>query len=53
MQGQVNSAMESAKEAAASVSERVTDFFQGNPFATPVGHKIGATVVPVQLHLTS
>ncbi|CAG9541116.1 unnamed protein product [Cercopithifilaria johnstoni] len=32
--------MESAKEAAASVTERVSDFFQGNPFATPVGRKI-------------
>uniref|UniRef100_A0A915Q538 VHS domain-containing protein n=1 Tax=Setaria digitata TaxID=48799 RepID=A0A915Q538_9BILA len=40
MQEQVNNAVESAKEAAASVTERVSDFFQGNPFATPVGHKI-------------
>nr|CDQ00937.1 Bm2039, isoform b [Brugia malayi] len=40
MQEQVNNAMESAKEAAASVTERVSDFFQGNPFATPVGRKI-------------
>ncbi|KHN70884.1 Target of Myb protein 1 [Toxocara canis] len=40
MQEQVNSAMESAREAAASVGERVTDFFQGNPFTTPCGRKI-------------
>ncbi|KAM3726311.1 Negative elongation factor [Dirofilaria immitis] len=40
MQEQVTSAMESAKEAAASVTERVSDFFQGSPFATPIGRKI-------------
>uniref|UniRef100_A0A915C8Q3 Target of Myb protein 1 n=1 Tax=Parascaris univalens TaxID=6257 RepID=A0A915C8Q3_PARUN len=40
MQEQVSSAMESAREAAASVGERVTDFFQGNPFTTPCGRKI-------------
>ncbi|VDP11928.1 unnamed protein product [Onchocerca flexuosa] len=45
MQEQVNNAMESAKEAAASVTERVSDFFQGNPFATPVGRKIGVFIV--------
>lgn len=32
--------MESAKEAAVKVGEQVSDFFQGNPFATPVGRKI-------------
>ncbi|VDK87863.1 unnamed protein product [Litomosoides sigmodontis] len=36
----VTNAMESAKEAAASVTERVGDFFHGSPFATPVGRKI-------------
>ncbi|CAJ0564749.1 unnamed protein product, partial [Mesorhabditis spiculigera] len=30
----------SAKEAAHNVGEQVSDFFQGNPFATPVGKKI-------------
>ncbi|KAL3982138.1 VHS domain family protein [Acanthocheilonema viteae] len=40
MQEQVNNAVESAKEAAASVTGRVSDFFQGSPFATPVGRKI-------------
>ncbi|MFH4978101.1 hypothetical protein AB6A40_004810 [Gnathostoma spinigerum] len=40
MQEQVSSAVETAKEAAAQVGERVSDFFQGNPFATPVGRKI-------------
>lgn len=45
MQEQVNNAMESAKEAAASVTERVSDFFQGSPFATPVGRKIGDVIV--------
>uniref|UniRef100_A0A0N5AD66 VHS domain-containing protein n=1 Tax=Syphacia muris TaxID=451379 RepID=A0A0N5AD66_9BILA len=40
VQEQMISAMDSAKEAAASVGERVSDFFQGNPFSTPVGHKI-------------
>lgn len=46
MQEQVNQAVESAKEAAASVTERVSDFFQGNPFATPVGHKIEMATDP-------
>lgn len=32
--------MDSAKEAAVSVGEKVSDFFQGNPFGTPIGHKI-------------
>lgn len=41
VQDQVISAMDSAKEAAVSVGERVSDFFQGNPFATDIGHKIG------------
>lgn len=45
MQEQVNHAVESVKEAAASVTERVSDFFQGNPFATPVGRKIGSVFV--------
>ncbi|VDN19067.1 unnamed protein product [Gongylonema pulchrum] len=40
MQSQMSSAMENAKGAAATVSERVTDFLQGNPFETPVGRKI-------------
>ncbi|VDD93442.1 unnamed protein product [Enterobius vermicularis] len=40
VQDQVISAMDSAKEAAVSVGERVSDFFQGNPFATDIGHKI-------------
>lgn len=53
MQEQVNNAMESAKEAAASVTERVSDFFQGNPFATPVGRKIGDVIVIfAALHIT-
>ncbi|XGW32468.1 hypothetical protein V3C99_017202 [Haemonchus contortus] len=37
---QVSKTMESAKEAAAKVGEQVSDFFQGNPFSTPVGRKI-------------
>ena len=41
MQGQVANAMEHAKEAAQNVSAKVSDFFQGNPFETPVGMKIG------------
>ncbi|VDN57785.1 unnamed protein product [Dracunculus medinensis] len=40
MQDQVTNAMESAREAAATVGERVSDFFQGNPFATPCGRKV-------------
>lgn len=45
--------MESAKEAAASVTERVSDFFQGSPFATPVGRKIGNVIaVFTALHIT-
>lgn len=42
MQDQVTNAMESAREAAATVGERVSDFFQGNPFATPCGRKVGS-----------
>lgn len=34
MQEHVASAME-------SVTSKVTDFFQGNPFETPIGRKIG------------
>jgi len=45
VQGQVVSAVdrtvESAKEAAHTVGSKVSDFFQGNPFETPVGRKIG------------
>uniref|UniRef100_A0A1I7ZAE8 TOM1-like protein 2 n=1 Tax=Steinernema glaseri TaxID=37863 RepID=A0A1I7ZAE8_9BILA len=40
MQEQVTSAMETAKEAAHSVGEKVSNFLQGNPFETPIGHKI-------------
>lgn len=40
MSEQVSKTMESAKEAAAKVGEQVSDFFQGNPFSTPVGRKI-------------
>ncbi|VDN01219.1 unnamed protein product [Thelazia callipaeda] len=46
MQDQVNNAVESAKEAAASVTERVTSFFHGNPFATPIGAKIEMATNP-------
>lgn len=38
---QVSKAAESARETVAKVGESVSDFFQGNPFATPVGRKIG------------
>lgn len=52
MQEQVTNAMESAKEAAASVTERVGDFFQGSPFATPVGRKIGDVIaIFADLHI--
>uniref|UniRef100_A0A1I7WX04 Uncharacterized protein n=1 Tax=Heterorhabditis bacteriophora TaxID=37862 RepID=A0A1I7WX04_HETBA len=37
---QMSKTVESAKEAAAKVGEQVSDFFQGNPFSTPVGKKI-------------
>lgn len=37
---QVSKAAESARETVAKVGESVSDFFQGNPFATPVGRKI-------------
>ncbi|KAK0397731.1 hypothetical protein QR680_002243 [Steinernema hermaphroditum] len=40
MQEQVNSAMESAKEAAHTVGEKVSNFLQGNPFETAIGRKI-------------
>lgn len=38
---QLGNAVEQAKEAAGKIGETVTDFFQGNPFTTPVGIKIG------------
>lgn len=41
VQDKMASAMESAKEAAQNVTTKVADFFQGNPFDTPVGKKIG------------
>lgn len=47
MQGQAANAMEQAKEAAMSVGEKVTDFFQGNPFGSPVGAKIGESSVAI------
>ncbi|CAJ0938099.1 unnamed protein product, partial [Mesorhabditis belari] len=37
---QVSQVVGSAKEVAQNVGEQVSDFFQGNPFATPVGKKI-------------
>ncbi|CAB3400085.1 unnamed protein product [Caenorhabditis bovis] len=37
---QVSKAAESARETVAKVGEQVSDFFQGNPFSTPVGRKI-------------
>ncbi|CAI5455907.1 unnamed protein product [Caenorhabditis angaria] len=37
---QMSKAAESARETVAKVGESVTDFFQGNPFTTPVGKKI-------------
>ncbi|GMR60668.1 hypothetical protein PMAYCL1PPCAC_30863 [Pristionchus mayeri] len=37
---QLGNAVEQAKEAAGKIGETVTDFFQGNPFTTPVGAKI-------------
>ncbi|EFO82247.1 hypothetical protein GCK72_024273 [Caenorhabditis remanei] len=37
---QVSKAAESARETVAKVGESVSDFFQGNPFATAVGRKI-------------
>jgi hypothetical protein len=40
VQEQVANAVETAKEAAQTVTTKVTDFFQGNPFETPVGKKI-------------
>lgn len=44
VQEQVSSAVEQAKEAAQSAASKVSDFFQGNPFETPVGRKIGTRV---------
>lgn len=41
VQEQVQKAVETTKEAAAKMTEQVSDFFQGNPFSTPVGRKIG------------
>ena len=41
VQEQVSNAMERMGEAAQSVGQKVSDFFQGNPFDTPVGRKIG------------
>ncbi|CAK5073712.1 unnamed protein product [Meloidogyne enterolobii] len=40
VQEQVSNAMERMGEAAQSVGQKVSDFFQGNPFDTPVGRKI-------------
>uniref|UniRef100_A0A915CZJ3 TOM1-like protein 2 n=1 Tax=Ditylenchus dipsaci TaxID=166011 RepID=A0A915CZJ3_9BILA len=40
VQGQMVNAVESAKEAAHSAANKVTDFFQGNPFETVLGRKI-------------
>ncbi|TMS37294.1 hypothetical protein L596_004257 [Steinernema carpocapsae] len=40
MQEQMSSAMESAKEAAHNVGEKVSNFLQGNPFETAIGRKI-------------
>ncbi|CAD6188832.1 unnamed protein product [Caenorhabditis auriculariae] len=37
---QVSKTVESAKETVAKAGEAVSDFFQGNPFSTPVGRKI-------------
>ncbi|GMT36100.1 hypothetical protein PFISCL1PPCAC_27397, partial [Pristionchus fissidentatus] len=37
---QLGQAMEQAKETAGKIGEQVSDFFQGNPFTTPVGMKI-------------
>ncbi|GMT06271.1 hypothetical protein PENTCL1PPCAC_28445 [Pristionchus entomophagus] len=37
---QLGNAVEQAKEAAGKVTEQLSDFFQGNPFTTPVGIKI-------------
>lgn len=37
---QMRNVTEQAMEAAQSVTSKVTDFFQGNPFDTPVGRKI-------------
>jgi hypothetical protein len=38
---QIATAVGHAREAAESVSSKVTDFFQGNPFDSPIGRKIG------------
>lgn len=38
---QVSKTVESAKDTMEKFGEQVTDFFQGNPFSTPVGKKIG------------
>lgn len=38
---QVNAAVETAKEAVQDAASKVSDFFQGNPFETEVGKKIG------------
>ncbi|KAL7070133.1 hypothetical protein ACQ4LE_010361 [Meloidogyne hapla] len=40
VQEQVSNAMERMGEAAQSVGQKVSDFFQGNPFDSPVGRKI-------------
>ncbi|PAV58809.1 hypothetical protein WR25_11894 [Diploscapter pachys] len=37
---QVSKTVESAKDTMEKFGEQVTDFFQGNPFSTPVGKKI-------------
>lgn len=41
LQEQMANAMEKVNEAAHNVGQRVTDFFQGDPFSSPVGRKIG------------
>jgi len=54
VQGQMVNAAQHAKEAAQNVTSKVTDFFQGNPFETPVGKKIGKAfirVVPTTLSI--
>lgn len=45
VQEHVANAVETAREAAHSVTTKVTDFFQGNPFETPIGAKIGKLLI--------
>lgn len=51
VQGQMANAMERVGEAAHNVGQKVSDFFQGNPFETPVGRKIGITNLFTNIYL--